>query len=166
MLQMITQDRVTRSGNFSPLGRLFTLGRKSYEKNTQVVKICGLPTYLHIYWVKIIFGQKRVWATFWAIFKQTHLVTLTPRDDAILFNMRLFLSANDKSAIVSRTKRVGPTNPFKPFHYIDMYMCNISNIPLLSHACTSGLPDGLFLNQKSQFGSILEGPRLENVDIC
>jgi hypothetical protein len=28
------------------------------------------------------------------------------------------------------------------------------------------LPDGLFLNQKSQFGSILEGPRLENVDIC
>jgi hypothetical protein len=29
----------------------------------------------------------------------------------------------------------------------------------------SGLPDGLFSNQKSQFGSFLEGLRLENVDI-
>jgi hypothetical protein len=28
-----------------------------------------------------------------------------------------------------------------------------------------GLPDGLFSNQKYQFGSILEGLRLENVDI-
>jgi hypothetical protein len=28
-----------------------------------------------------------------------------------------------------------------------------------------GLPDGLFSNQKSQFGSILEGLRFENVDI-
>jgi hypothetical protein len=27
------------------------------------------------------------------------------------------------------------------------------------------LPDGLFSKQKSQFGSILEGPKLENVDI-
>jgi hypothetical protein len=27
------------------------------------------------------------------------------------------------------------------------------------------LPDGLFSNQKSQFGSILEGPGMENVDI-
>jgi hypothetical protein len=27
------------------------------------------------------------------------------------------------------------------------------------------LPDGFFSNQKSQFGLILEGPRLENVDI-
>jgi hypothetical protein len=33
---------------------------------------------------------------------------------------------------------------------------------LVSHA---GLPDGLFSNQKYQFGSILEGLRLENVDI-
>jgi hypothetical protein len=31
-----------------------------------------------------------------------------------------------------------------------------------SHA---GLPDGLFSNQKSQFGKILEGLKLENVDI-
>jgi hypothetical protein len=29
----------------------------------------------------------------------------------------------------------------------------------------SGLPDGLFLNQKSQYAYILEGLRLENVDI-
>jgi hypothetical protein len=28
-----------------------------------------------------------------------------------------------------------------------------------------GLPDGLFSNQKSQFGQFLEGLRLENVDI-
>jgi hypothetical protein len=28
-----------------------------------------------------------------------------------------------------------------------------------------GLPDGLFSNPKSQFGKILEGLRLENVDI-
>jgi hypothetical protein len=27
------------------------------------------------------------------------------------------------------------------------------------------LPDGLFSNQKSQFGKISKGPRLENVDI-
>jgi hypothetical protein len=31
--------------------------------------------------------------------------------------------------------------------------------------CRTGLPDGFFSNQKSQFGYILEGPRLENVDI-
>jgi hypothetical protein len=36
------------------------------------------------------------------------------------------------------------------------------------HVCTrsrSGLPDGFFSNPKSQFGKILEGLRLENVDI-
>jgi hypothetical protein len=33
------------------------------------------------------------------------------------------------------------------------------------YLCTSGLPDGFFSNQKSQFGEILEGPRLENVAI-
>jgi hypothetical protein len=32
-------------------------------------------------------------------------------------------------------------------------------------ATQPGLPDGLFSNQKSQFGSILEGLRLENVDM-
>jgi hypothetical protein len=29
----------------------------------------------------------------------------------------------------------------------------------------AGLPDDLFSNQKSQFGKILEGLRLENVDL-
>jgi hypothetical protein len=29
----------------------------------------------------------------------------------------------------------------------------------------SGLPDGLFSNQNSQFGQMFEGSRLENVDI-
>jgi hypothetical protein len=32
-------------------------------------------------------------------------------------------------------------------------------------ALGAGLPDGLVSNQKSQFGYILEGLRLENVDI-
>jgi hypothetical protein len=31
--------------------------------------------------------------------------------------------------------------------------------------CVPGLPDGLFSNQKSQFGGKLQGGRLENVDI-
>jgi hypothetical protein len=30
---------------------------------------------------------------------------------------------------------------------------------------TTGLPDGLFSSQKSQFGKYLQGLRLENVDI-
>jgi hypothetical protein len=30
----------------------------------------------------------------------------------------------------------------------------------------SGLPDGIFSDQKSQFGQILEGLRIENVGIC
>jgi hypothetical protein len=34
----------------------------------------------------------------------------------------------------------------------------------LRHETSPGLPDGFFSNQKSQFGYILEGPRLENVD--
>jgi hypothetical protein len=34
-----------------------------------------------------------------------------------------------------------------------------------SFVWTPGLPDGLFSNQKSQFGQILDGLRLENVDI-
>jgi hypothetical protein len=29
--------------------------------------------------------------------------------------------------------------------------------------CIPGLPDGIFSNRKSQFGSILEGLRLENI---
>jgi hypothetical protein len=33
------------------------------------------------------------------------------------------------------------------------------------HCTATGLPDGLFSNQKSQFGSIWEGLRLENVNI-
>jgi hypothetical protein len=32
-------------------------------------------------------------------------------------------------------------------------------------ALCPGLPDGLFSNQKSQFGKIFQGLRLENVDI-
>jgi hypothetical protein len=35
----------------------------------------------------------------------------------------------------------------------------------LHYRCPSGFPDGLFSNQKSQFGKILEGLRLENIYI-
>jgi hypothetical protein len=59
-------------GEFSPNGLLFTLG--SYLKITEVA---------HIFWLlysmvkfKRKVGPKIVWATFWAIFSQTHLVTL------------------------------------------------------------------------------------------
>jgi hypothetical protein len=44
-----------------------------------------------------------------------------------------------------------------------------ANIPSGNPDCatngrySSGLPDGLFCNQKSQFGHTLEGPRLESV---
>jgi hypothetical protein len=58
--------RVTRLGDFSPVGRLFTLGR-----------------FLKILEVNSTFSTKNVliftkmgWATFWAIFSPTHLVAL------------------------------------------------------------------------------------------
>jgi hypothetical protein len=35
----------------------------------------------------------------------------------------------------------------------------------VNHRCHSDLPNGFFSNQKSQFGKILDDPRLENVDI-
>jgi hypothetical protein len=40
------------------------------------------------------------------------------------------------------------------------------SIPLEAlQSAAPGLPDGLFLNRKSQFGITWEGLRLENVDI-
>jgi hypothetical protein len=40
-----------------------------------------------------------------------------------------------------------------------------ANKPRFPAVLTSGLPDGSFSNQKSQFGQILEGLRWENVAI-
>jgi hypothetical protein len=64
--------RVTRLGEFSPLGRLFTLGSFLIAALALIVgnffpqsKICSN------------FDQKCIWlCIFWATFSQTHLVTL------------------------------------------------------------------------------------------
>jgi hypothetical protein len=67
-----------------------------------------------------------------------------------------------------------PTTPFwyvSPRKIWQPWICvsseTMSRHELGSVACGSGegLPDGLFSNQKSQFGQILEGLRLENVDL-
>jgi hypothetical protein len=65
--------RVTRLGEFSPVGWLFSLG--SFCENYRCTpKIIGLP----FPWFKLCshFPQKTDKATFWATFSQTHLVTL------------------------------------------------------------------------------------------
>jgi hypothetical protein len=53
---------------FSPIGRLFTLG--SFKKITEVVHCFYGKGYASIL-------TKMGWATFWAIFLQIHLATLT-----------------------------------------------------------------------------------------
>jgi hypothetical protein len=65
-------NRATRLGEFSHIGRLFTLD--SVLKITKVAQFWGIlfPRYQ----LCINFEQKMGWATFWAIFSQTHLVTL------------------------------------------------------------------------------------------
>jgi hypothetical protein len=64
--------RVTRLGEFSPIGLLFSLG--SLLKITEVAQHSGLlfSSFQFIY----KFWQKMAWATIWAIFSQTHLVII------------------------------------------------------------------------------------------
>jgi hypothetical protein len=62
-------DRVTRLGEFSPIGRPFPLD--SVLKNIEVHSPFLGGTFFHGQ-----FKQKMGWATCWAIFSQTHLVTL------------------------------------------------------------------------------------------
>jgi hypothetical protein len=59
--------RVTRFGEFSPNGRLLTLGR--FSKISEVAQDLGLLFSLNIDFVLIL--TKIVWATFWAIFSQS-----------------------------------------------------------------------------------------------
>jgi hypothetical protein len=63
---------VTRLGDFSPIGRLFSLG--SVLKIKLAAKMFGLllPTVPVMYYFRRIIG----WATFWATFSQSHLVTM------------------------------------------------------------------------------------------
>jgi hypothetical protein len=65
-------------GEFSPIGRLFTLG--NLVQITEIAKIIG-----HVFSsVKgvCLFSQYLDWATFWGTFSLTHLATLllTPND--------------------------------------------------------------------------------------
>jgi hypothetical protein len=64
--------RVTRWGEVSPIGWLFALG--GFLKITEVAQMYALlfpnESVMKLFW------QKTGWATFWATFSQTHLVTL------------------------------------------------------------------------------------------
>jgi hypothetical protein len=64
--------RVTRLGEFSPIGRLFSLG--SLLKITEVAQHSGLLFSSFQFLYK--FRQKMAWVTIWAISSQTHLVTM------------------------------------------------------------------------------------------
>jgi hypothetical protein len=91
--------------------------------------------------VHFVFLTKLCWATIWSIFYQTHLVTL------VLFNLG------------SEEASLSPSSEQQP-----LSACPCSLIDL-SYLTGAGLPDGIFPNQKSQFGKILEGLRMENVGI-
>jgi hypothetical protein len=63
----------------------------------------------------------------------------------------------------------GPRKIWQPWHQViipDKLMTNFSTLGfggVLFGRFRAGLPDGLFSNQKSQFGKILEGLRMEKV---
>jgi hypothetical protein len=63
---------VTRFGEFSPVGLSFT--RAVFWKIREVANIFGL-LFSSAKFMHLVF-TKRGWDTFWAIFSQTHLVTL------------------------------------------------------------------------------------------
>jgi hypothetical protein len=71
-------------GEFSPVGRLFTLGR--FLKITYVAQIVG--QYLSTAQVTQTSLEEMGWAAFWVTFSQTHLVTLI----RALFVRALFVS--------------------------------------------------------------------------
>jgi hypothetical protein len=60
-------------GESSPIGRLFSLG--SFLKAIEVSKVEA--PFIHEKKLCTNFDKKNSWATFWAMFSQTHLVTLT-----------------------------------------------------------------------------------------
>jgi hypothetical protein len=64
-------DRVTRLGESSLIRRLFTLG--TLMENTVVAQ-----KFDYFFQGSTLVLAKNGWATFWAIFSQTHLVTLPP----------------------------------------------------------------------------------------
>jgi hypothetical protein len=64
--------RVTRLGEFSPLGRFFTLG--CFLKNDKSCTNCWAHFFHGTSYVTI--SRKMGWATFWPILSQANLVTL------------------------------------------------------------------------------------------
>jgi hypothetical protein len=90
------------------------------------------------------------WATLWAIFSHPHLVTLDVVTPPSLFNGSVVVTLFFVTQFFF--KLFFPRNFLKKQQRND----NCSTI-------TAGLPDGLFSNQKSKFGSILEGIRKKNV---
>jgi hypothetical protein len=81
-------DRVTRLGEFLPVVRLFSLG--SFFKITEVAQIFGLlfsMVKLH----NVLISTKMGWASCWAIFSQTHLVTLIQRKTKESSQTKLFI---------------------------------------------------------------------------
>jgi hypothetical protein len=65
--------RVTRLGEFSPTWQFFTFGSSS--ENDKSIPNFGLCTFQHVN-IDILILTKMYWATIWATFSQTHLVTL------------------------------------------------------------------------------------------
>jgi hypothetical protein len=67
-------------GDFSPNGRVFALG-SFLKKKQKWPNFVGYSFSTVKGYVCIHFGEKIGWATFWAIFSQTHLVTLAVTHD-------------------------------------------------------------------------------------
>jgi hypothetical protein len=76
---------VTRLGEFSPLGQLISLGRFF---NIEVALFC--EDFFHGNRYALMLTQRMGWATFWAIFWRTHLVTLIVRGPEFLAGVESF----------------------------------------------------------------------------
>jgi hypothetical protein len=82
--------RVTSLGEFSHVGRLFSLGR--FLKNEKGAQFFGPLIFQGYIKMCINFDtQKPAWATIWAIFSQTHPVTLA----VTLVERRFIFEASD-----------------------------------------------------------------------
>jgi hypothetical protein len=100
---------------------------------------------------KLCFGQHigqffslTFWTAYWAIFSLTNPVTLLVE-----------LPGPIKKRFKAR----------KNFSFISISMKQSRGQPQLVQRLLAGLPDGLFSNQKSQFGYILVGLGMENIVI-
>jgi hypothetical protein len=79
VVKTVSGTRMTRLGEFSPIGRLLSLG--SFFNYKRSWKFCGSFSPLKKI-CRYIFWPKLGWVAFWVIFSQTHLVTLVGPVDA------------------------------------------------------------------------------------